>query len=73
MPAKSEEGISPHGTGFINGCKPTCGYWELNLGSLQEQQVLFTMVHLSSPSRWFFFLLYFFWGGGWVDEEIESV
>ena len=26
----------------LNGCEPSCGPWELNLGSLEEQQVLLT-------------------------------
>lgn len=28
--------------GIPGGCKLTCGFWELNVGSLQEQQVFLT-------------------------------
>ena len=27
------------GTGVADGCEPSCGFWELNLGPLGEQQV----------------------------------
>lgn len=36
---KSEEGIGAPETGFMDGCKLSCEYWELNLDPLQEQQV----------------------------------
>jgi len=39
---RSEEGIRSPGTGDKEGCEPPCGFWELNLGPLQEQQVLLT-------------------------------
>jgi hypothetical protein len=29
------------GTGVIHGCELLCGCWELNLGLLEEQSVLF--------------------------------
>ena len=31
---------------IMDGCEPSCGYWELNSGSLKEQSVLLT----SEPS-----------------------
>jgi hypothetical protein len=31
--AWSEEGIGSHEIGFMDGCKPPCGYWESNLES----------------------------------------
>lgn len=33
---------SDSATGVIDGCEPSCGYWELNPGTLQGQQVLLT-------------------------------
>jgi hypothetical protein len=32
-----------------DGCEPPCGCWELNSGPLEEQSVLLTLSHLSSP------------------------
>jgi|UPI00001EB4E7 hypothetical protein len=40
-----EEGIRSH----YRGCESPCGGWELNLGPLEEQLVLLTSSHLSSP------------------------
>ena len=37
---RPEEGVEPSGTGFTDGCEPPYESWELNLGPLQEQQVL---------------------------------
>jgi hypothetical protein len=34
------------GTGLPDGCEPQCGFWELSLDLLEEQQVLLT----SEPS-----------------------
>jgi hypothetical protein len=34
---------------ITDGCKPPCGCWELDLGPLEEQPVLLTAEHLSSP------------------------
>lgn len=39
----SEEGVEGPGTGVRNGYEPSCECWELNLGHLQERQVL--LVH----------------------------
>jgi hypothetical protein len=35
----AEEGI--RSTAVLDGCELPCGLWELNLGPLQEHQVLF--------------------------------
>ena len=46
-PQRSEEGIRFLGSRVMG--EPLCGYWELNLGPLQKQQVLLTCTcHLSS-------------------------
>lgn len=34
--------LEPPGIGVMVGCEPPYGFWELNLGLLQEQQVLIT-------------------------------
>jgi hypothetical protein len=34
---------------ITNGCEPPCGCWELNSRPLEEQSVLLTDDHLSSP------------------------
>jgi hypothetical protein len=34
-----EEGVKTPGTGATDGCEPSYGCWELNLGPLQEQHV----------------------------------
>ena len=40
---------------IIDGCKPPCGGWELNSGSLEEQairaEVKKPLSHLSSPLK----------------------
>lgn len=51
------------GTGATDVCKSSCGCWELNLGSIREQQVLLTDGHLSSSSLsnfkiWFLILCF---------------
>lgn len=33
----------------LDGNEPPCGYWELNLNSLQEQEVFLPLSHLCSP------------------------
>lgn len=42
-------------TGVIDGCEAPCGCWELNLDSLEEQPVLFTVEPSLQPSRHTFF------------------
>lgn len=42
-----DEGMGSPGTGITGGCELQCGYWEPNLGHLQEQHVDF--VTESSP------------------------
>lgn len=39
-PRRSEEGIRSPRTGLMNGCELSCGCCELNMGPLEEQQVL---------------------------------
>jgi len=39
-----EEGVRLPETGITDSCESPCVCSELNLGSLQEQQILFTMV-----------------------------
>ena len=36
------EGVGSPGTGATDNCELPCGYWELNLGPLEEQPVLLT-------------------------------
>ena len=36
---------------IIDGYKPPCGYWELNLGPLEEQPVLLTAEPSFQPPR----------------------
>lgn len=38
----SEEKVASLGTGVMGGCESPCGCWELNLGPLQDEQVLLT-------------------------------
>jgi hypothetical protein len=40
VPEEAKEGAGSPGTGVTDGCKPSCGCWELNLGPLQKQDVL---------------------------------
>jgi hypothetical protein len=40
------------GMGVIGSCELSCGFWELNLGPLEEHLVLFLMLsHFSSFSN----------------------
>lgn len=71
------------GTGVTDGCKPACGYWELSLGLLQEQLVLFIMAPSLQPLLVFLKLLllqhlFIYVGNVWLSEnnnflEIGSV
>jgi hypothetical protein len=49
-PQRPEEGVRSPGIGVTDGCEPPCGYWELNLGPL-EQSVLLTTEPSLQP--WF--------------------
>lgn len=40
---KSEEGIGSPETGVTDGWEAPCGCWEMNTGTLKEQQVLLTV------------------------------
>ena len=37
-----QKGVGSHGTGVTDSCELLCGCWSLNLGPLQEKQVLLT-------------------------------
>lgn len=47
-----EEGVKTFGTGVTDGCEPWYGFWGLNLGSLQEQQVLLSPEPSLQPQVW---------------------
>lgn len=47
-----EEGIRSLGIGVTDGCKPPCGCWKLNLGSLEEKSVVLT-AKLSLQLPWY--------------------
>ena len=34
---------------IIDGCEPPCGFWELNLGPLEEQPVLLAIESSHQP------------------------
>lgn len=36
----SDRGFRPPGNGVIDSCGPLCGFWELRLNPLKEQQLL---------------------------------
>ena len=42
--------VGSSGTEGTDNCEPPCGGWELNLGLLQEQQVLLTTEPSLRPS-----------------------
>lgn len=57
-PGRPEEDVDlPLRTRFTDGCEPPCKCWELRLGPLEEQPMLFYPVSLSSstpsPVLWF--------------------
>lgn len=47
----SKEDIKSPGTEITDGSKIPYGFWELNLGLLQEQQLFLTVSHFSSQIR----------------------
>lgn len=47
-----EEGVKTFGTGVTDGCEPWYRFWGLNLGSLQEQQVLLSPEPSLQPEVW---------------------
>ena len=51
---KKEEAIKATRTGDTDGCEPPCGCWEMNLGPLQEPQVLLTAEPFLQPLIWGF-------------------
>jgi hypothetical protein len=46
---KPEKGIGSPGTGATDDCEPSCGCQKSSMHPLEEQPVLLTMSHLSSP------------------------
>lgn len=50
---RPEEAIGSPESGVTEGCELPCGCWELNLGCLEEQQVLFTTVPSLQPPFYF--------------------
>lgn len=38
----SEKGVRSRGTSGTEGCELPCGWWQWNLGPLQEEQMLLT-------------------------------
>lgn len=55
---KLEEGFRALGTEVLDGCKPSCGYWELNQDSLQEQMFLTIEPSLAPNPDGFIYLRY---------------
>lgn len=45
----SEEGVGSSGPGVTDGCEPSCGCGELNLGSCKSKKCYKPLSHLSSP------------------------
>lgn len=43
---ESGEGVGAPGTRVMDCCEPSCGHWNLNPSSLQEQQVLLAPISL---------------------------
>lgn len=41
------EGVRSPGTRVIDSCEQPCGSWEMNMGPLQEQPVILTLLNLS--------------------------
>lgn len=56
---KTQEGIGPLEIGVTDGCDLTWEFWELNLGPLEEQQVLLTTEPSHQPHN--LTLLNHFW------------
>lgn len=50
-PKKSGEGVRFPGTGVTDDCEPLGGFWDLNLGPLQEQNVLLTNEPSLQPEK----------------------
>lgn len=64
MSTEARKGHHSPGTGVKEGCKPPCGYWELNLCTLKEQPVVLTTKPLLDPSLHFFKCYLFMYLGG---------
>lgn len=46
---RPEEGIGFPRTGFAGSCEASCGFWEFNLGPLEEQLVILITKHCFMP------------------------
>ena len=55
---RPDEGSRSSGTGVTDPCEPPCGCWGPTQGPLQEQKLLLTSEHLSTPA--FFLNVIFF-------------
>ena len=42
------------GTGVTDSCKPPCGCWESNLGTLEEQSMLLAAEPIFHTLQWYF-------------------
>ena len=56
LPAILCVGVRSPGTRVTDGCKMTCGCWELNWGPLKEQPVLLTAEPSLHPQHYYFYL-----------------
>lgn len=57
---RPKEGVRSPQTGGKNGCQPPCGCRESNLGLLEEQPVLLTIISPALPSFLYFRPYFFF-------------
>lgn len=48
VPTEAEASVGSPETGVLDSCKLPCGYWDSNLGPLQEH-FSFQLSHLSIP------------------------
>lgn len=49
VPWRPEEGVDSFRTGVVDGCEPWYGFWDSNLGPLQEQVLLMAKPSLQPP------------------------
>jgi hypothetical protein len=57
LPAYLCVGVGSPGTEVTDSCEPPCGYWELNLGPLEEQPVFLTTESSLQPLGCLFVLI----------------
>ena len=58
LPKRPEGGIGCPGTGVTVGPKPSCGCWESNAGTLEEQTVLLITERSAEPIFFFFLKIF---------------